>query len=140
MLSNSLNTNEIKTTGGTEVEFQRIHGPDSNGTVFAQVGESPALKHRLSIKHQETGSGLKLRRRGVVRFDKTSVSTVDSQTPVVTTAYMVSDAPIGALTTTAEIVAVLTELISFCATTGAGSTVLFDGSGNGCKALVEGSY
>lgn len=141
MLSNTLNTNEIKTTSGVEVEFTRITNPEAGrGTEFAQIGEAPALKHRLSIKHQESGSGIRMRRRGVVRFDKTSVSTVDSLTPVTTSAYAVLDAPIGALTTNAELIAVLTELISFLSTTGAGTTVLFDGSGNGVKALVEGSY
>lgn len=138
MLSNTLNTNEVKDAAGAEVEFTRL-SIDTRKTEFAKVGEAPATPHRLKISHLETGSGLRQRRRSVVRIDKTSVSTVDSVTPVVTSAYLVVDAPIGALTTDAELHAVVANLLSFCATTGAATTVLFDGTGNGAGALIDGS-
>jgi len=139
-LSNTLVTNEIKNSAGTEVEFGRIgDGPTPRSTVFAQVGEAPSLTHRLNLAHQESGSGLKKRRRSLVRFDKTVISTVDSVTPVVVSAYMVLDAPVGALATSAEMAHVLAELMSFCATTGAATTVLFDCTGNGAAALLAGS-
>lgn len=137
MLSNTLNTNEIKDSAGVEVEFTRIRSSDRD-TEFAKISESPALPHRLKVSHLETGTGFKRRRRSLVRFDKTSVSTVDSVTPVTTAAYLVVDAPVGALTTTAEIVQVIANLLSFCATTGAATTVLFDGTGNGAKCLTSG--
>lgn len=137
MLSNTLNTNEVKDAAGAEVEFSRLAISDRD-TVFAKISESPALPHRLSIKHQEVGAGLTKRRRSVVRVDKTSVSTVDNATPVTTSAYIVLDAPVGAITTSAEPAAVVANLLSFCATTGAGTTVLFDGSGNGAGALLNG--
>lgn len=137
MLSTTLNTNEVKNSAGTEVEFQRI---DTAGrkTVFAQITEPPALPHRLQVGHQESGSGLKLRRRSVVRFDKTVMSTVDATVPVTVSAYMVLDAPVGALATNAEMANVVAEVLSFCATTGAATTVLFDGTGNGAAALLSG--
>lgn len=137
MLSNTLNTNEVKNSAGTEVEFSRI-STNERKTVFAQVGEAPALEHRLSIAHQETGSGLKQRRRSVVRVDKTTISTVDTVTPITTSCYIVLDLPIGASLTTAEASNVIAEILSFCATTGAATTVLFDGTGNGASALLSG--
>lgn len=137
MLSNTLNTNEIKNAAGTEQEFQRLSQADRE-TVFGLITESPALPHRLSIKHQESGSGLTKRRRSVVRFDKTVMSTVDTAVPVTVSAYQVLDAPIGALTASTEMANVLANLISFMATTGSGTTVLFDGTGNGSAALLNG--
>jgi len=138
MLSNTLNTNEIKDAAGAEIEFTRLSISDRD-TIFAKISESPALPHRLSIKHQEVGAGLAKRRRSVVRIDKTSVSTVDSATPVTTSAYVVLDAPVGAITASTEPAAVLANLMSFLATTGSGTTVLFDGSGNGAASLLNGS-
>lgn len=137
MLSNSLNTNEVKNSAGTEVEFSRLSTTDRK-TEFSQVGETPSSPYRLTIAHQENGSGMKMRRRSVVRFDKTSISGVDSVTPVTTSGYLVLDIPVGASTSTAEAANVLANVLSFCATTGAATTVLFDGTGNGAVALLAG--
>lgn len=137
MLSNNLNTNEIKNAAGTEVEFTRL-STTARETVFAQIAETPSLPHRLSIKHQESGTGLKMRRRSVNRFDKTSISTVDNVTPVTTSGYLVMDIPVGAITTLAEPTAVLAELLSFNASLGATTTILYDGTGNGAVALLNG--
>lgn len=138
MLSNTLNTNEIKDSAGVEVEFNRLSQLDRS-TVYSKIGETPSLPYRLTIAHQEVGTGLKKRRRSVVRFDKTVISGVDSVTPVTHSAYVVLDAPIGAITTNADAAHVLANLMSFVATTGAGTTVLFNGTGNGAVALLDGS-
>jgi len=137
MLSNTLNTNEVKNAAGTEVEFTRIRS-DGRSTVFAQIAESPSLQHRLSISHEETGSGIKARRRSKHRIDKTSISSVDSVTPVTTSFYCVLDAPIGALSSNAEMKTVIAELTSFLATLGT-NTFLYDGTGTGAAALLDGS-
>lgn len=137
MLANTLNTNEIKDSAGLEVEFSRIKS-SGRETEFAKIGESPALPHRLIIKHVETGSGLKKRRRSVVRFDKTVMSTVDSTVPVVISGYTVLDTPVGALTANTEPTHILANLMSFLASTGATTTILFDGTGNGAKTLLQG--
>jgi len=136
MLSNTLNTNEIKDASAAEVEFQRI---DTEGrkTVFAKISEAPALKHRITINHSESGSALNARRRSVVRVDKTILSTVDSVTPVTVSAYVVLDAPVGALAAGTEMTNVLAELGSFVHTS-ASSTFLYDGTGNGAAALLTG--
>lgn len=137
MLSNTLNTNEIKNSAGTEVEFSRLSTGDRT-TTFAQVSETPSQPHRLMISHQENGSGMKKRRRSLVRFDKTVISGVDSSTPITVSAYAVLDFPIGASSSSAEAANVLAELMSFLATTGAATTVLFDCTGNGAKSLLNG--
>lgn len=137
MLSSTLNTNEIKDSTGAEVEFTHKSQVDS-GRTFSKIGENPSQPYRLSIAHQEIGSGLKKRRRSVVRIDKSSISTVDSVTPITNSCYVVMDAAIGAISTTAELAHILANIMSFIATTGAGTTVLFDGSGNGAKCLING--
>jgi len=136
MLSNTLNTNEVKNAAGTEVEFSRLATSDRS-TVFAQISENPSQPHRLSISHQESGSGIKRRRRSVVRVDKTIISPVDSVTPVTVSAYVVLDIPSGALTTGTEAANVLAELGSFTHTN-ASATLLYDGTGNGSGALLSG--
>lgn len=137
MLSNTLNTNEIKNAAGVEVEFTRLSQSDRS-TVFAQVGEAPSSPHRLMLSHQESGTGMKKRRRSLVRFDKTVISGVDSVTPITVSAYVVLDIPVGAMTAATEASNVLAELMSFCATTGAATTVLFDCTGNGARELLNG--
>jgi hypothetical protein len=137
MLSNTLNTNEVKNAAGTEVEFSRLSTSDRK-TVFSQIAETPSLPHRLSIGHIETGSGLTKRRRSVVRFDKTVISSVDSITPVTVSCYTVLDAPVGALTSSTEMANTCAELMSFLASLGASTTILYDCTGNGAKSLLEG--
>jgi len=137
MLANTLNTNEIKNAAGTEVEFQHLQA-SGRSRVFALINEPPSQKHRLTISHQETGSGKAMRRRSVVRFDKQVTSTVDSTTLVTISAYTVVDLPVGAMLAGTEFSNVLAELMSFLCTTGAGTTVLFDGSGNGANCLLTG--
>lgn len=138
MLPNTLVTNEVKNSAGTEIEFSRISSGERN-TVFAQIGEAPAFPLRLTIGHQETGTGLKKRRRSVVRFDHTVESTVDSATPVTISGYQVLDSPIGALVANTEVVNLLANLNSFLCSTGATTAILFDGSGNGSAALLNGT-
>lgn len=137
MLSNTLNTNEVKNAAGTEVEFQSL-SLQSRQHVFSQISETPSLPHRLTVSHNETGVGMKMRRRSLVRIDKTVLSGVDTVTPITVSAYVVMDIPVGAMSSITEATNALAELLSFCATTGAATTVLFDGTGNGAAALLNG--
>lgn len=137
MLSNTLNTNEIKNSAGTEEEFQRL-SQGLRTTEFAKIGETPSLPHRMSLAHQETGVGIKKRRRSVVRFDKTVMSTVDATVPVTISAYCVLDHPVGALTANTEPANVMANLNSFLASLGASTTILYDGTGNGSRELLAG--
>jgi hypothetical protein len=138
-LSNTLVTNEIKNASGTEVEFFRLgDGPTPRSSVFAQVGEAPALIHRLTISHIESGSGIRRRRRSVYRFDKTVISTIDLVTPVVISKYDVVDLPIGAMAASTEFANVIAEGMSFGASLGASTTILYDCTGNGAAVLLGG--
>jgi len=138
MLSNSLTTNEVKNSAGAEVEFSRLSIADRE-TVFSKVGEVYDLPIRLSIGHIEVGSGLKRRRRSKVRFDETSISGVDSSTPVTTSFYLIGDIPVGALTAQTVPANVLAYVLSFCASLGASTTILYDGTGNGGNVLLNGT-
>lgn len=138
MLAEVLNTNEIKNSAGTEVEFTRL---DSNGrsVVYAQIAETPYLKNRMTIQHREVGDGIKRVRQSNLRFDKQSLSLVDNSTVVNTSVSLTLNAPVGALTTSAEIATVLAYMMSFLASLGASTTILYDGTGNGAKSLINGS-
>lgn len=138
MLVNTLNTNQIKNSAGTEVEFDRRAISDQK-TEFKQVAETPSLPHRLNIAHQEIGSGFKKRRRSMFRFDKTVMSTVDATVPCTVSGYVVLDSPVGALTTNAEPANVLAEVMSFLANDGSNTTILYAGTGCGADVLLNGS-
>jgi len=136
MLSNILNTNEVKNAAGTEVEFQHLRANERERE-FGLITESPALLHRLMIKHNETGVGIKRRRRSLIRCDKNVMSTVDTTLPCFVSAYTVLDIPVGALLAYTEASNVLAELGSFTFTLGT-STFLYDGTGNGAGLLLTG--
>lgn len=138
MLANTLNTNEIKDRTGAEVEFSRI-SQGERSTVFSSLTETPSAPHRLSIQHTEIGQGTDKRRRSVVRFDKTVNGQVDTTKSCTPAAYLVTDAPIGNLTSYDAVKDVIAELLSFCASTGANTSILFDCTGNGASVLINGS-
>jgi hypothetical protein len=137
MLVNTLNTNEVKNSAGTEVEFSRILTLDRR-TEYALISEVPSLPYRLIISHVETGVGLKRRRRSLVRFDKTTMSTVDTTLPITTSFYQVLDYPVGAAGSSAEAANVIANGMSFTASLGASTTILYDGTGNGAVTLLSG--
>lgn len=137
MLTNTLNTNEVKNAAGTEVEFTRLSIGDRR-TEFAMVAENPALPNRLIIQHSETGTGLNRKRRSVVRFDKSASGDVDNTAVIKSSCYIVLESPIGNLTTTALPAAVIAQVVSFVASLGASTTILYDGTGNGATALLTG--
>jgi hypothetical protein len=136
MIPAHLNTNEVKNAAGTEEEFLRQFVSERK-LIFAKSGELPNLPHRLTISHVETGSGLTLVRRSLVRIDKTVLG-VDGL-PVVISDYEVTVIPVGNLAAYTEVKNVKANLLSFCATTGAATTVLFDCTGYGADAAVSGT-
>ncbi len=138
MLANTLNTNEIKNSAGTEVEFGRLSQGERT-TEFGALTETPSLPHRLSVRHSEVGTGTDLRRRSVIRVDKTIAGQVDTTKPATVSFYVVGDIPVGNMTAYSEAQNVLAELLSFCASTGATTTILYDCSGNGAVTLISGS-
>jgi hypothetical protein len=136
MLPTTLNTNEVKNSAGTEVQFVR-RKQDGTLLEFAHDAEVYNAPHRLTISHSENGAAAKLRRRSVVRVDKT-VPGVDGER-VKISAYIVADIPVGNLDSNDEVEHVIAELLSFSATTGADTTVLFNGTGHGATCLIQGT-
>jgi len=142
MLPTNLNTNEVKDSAGAEQEFTR-HSTLGTAVIFKDAAEAPNLQHRLTVSHKEIGDGSARRRRSVVRFDldvdtDTTVAT-DAVKPAKISAYTVVDIPVGALNDYTDVTSLVANLISFLATTGSGTTVLFDGTGHGSSALINGT-
>jgi len=138
MYPTTLNTNEVKNAAGVEVEFQRLSTSERQ-LVFFQVGEVPNNPHRLTVSHQETGSGLDLKRSSLVRIDKTIPGQVDTTKTAKIEAYCVVRVPLGQLTTYTEVSNAVAELMSTMASRGLSTTILYDGTGYGAEALINGS-
>lgn len=136
VLPTNLNTNEVKNSAGTEVEFTR-YSSEGRTLIFAKASEVPSEPHRLKISHQETGTGSSAVRRSLCRIDMTVPGL--SGKNVVVSAYAVLVIPIGELGNLVDPTNAMAELNSFLSTTGAGTTVLFDGSGSGTSALINGT-
>jgi len=137
MLPNTLVTNEVKNAAGVELEFSRIQSVGRT-TEFKYLLENPGFPLRLKISHQEAGSGTSRRRRSVVRFDQTSIGGLDNTKTITHSCYIVADIPVGNVSTYGIAKDVLAYLLSFCASLGASTTILYDGTGNGAVSLVNG--
>jgi hypothetical protein len=138
-LPTNLTTNEVKDAAGAEIEFNRFDSGQPRKIVFAKVGESPAYEHRLEVAHSEAGTGLKRRRRSRLAVRIAHLSNVDNLTPVFTLGYVILDSPVGAITDLTIPTKCMANIMSFSATTGAATTVLFDCTGYGASALVNGT-
>lgn len=134
-LTNTLNTNEVKDRAGVEVEYTMFENVGRTKR-FKKVSEAPNLQDRLSIRHEEIGTGVDTRRRSNVRFDLQVVGT--SGKTRTCTAHLTTDFPIGDIGDYNTPKDVLARLLSFESTTGAGTTVLFDGSGTGAQIHLNG--
>lgn len=138
MLASTLVTNEVKNAAGTEEEFERFSS-DGRSAVYMKVNEVPAYPHRLTINHSESGTGVNRRRRSVVRIDKTVAGQIDTTVAMRGSVYIVGDFPVGNISTNALIADIIANLLSFSASLGANTTILYDGTGNGAKTLIAGS-
>lgn len=133
----TLNTNEVKQRAGTEVEF--IHagtGPGRN-KAWQASSATPALPHRISLKHTEEGSGTNTVRRSVIRVDKTLTDGTGTLFKTAS-AYVVVQVPEGILSNYDDIKDILAELGSLVHTLGT-NTHLYDGTGTGAVALINGT-
>lgn len=138
MYPTTLNTNEVKNAAGVEQEFTRLSTSERQ-LVFALVGEVPSAPHRLTVSHLESGSGLSQRRRSLVRIDKTIPGQVDTTKSVKMSAYCVVDLPVGQLTALTAATDLVANLVSNLASKGASTAILYDGTGYGAEALINGS-
>lgn len=137
MIPDTLNTNEIKNAAGAEVEFQLLEQLPGRGKVFHKVGEAPNLLDRLSVRHQELSSGVNQRRRSALQttLEVAGVSGVERKIVFTTTA----DIPIGDIADFTEVKNAAARHMSFLASRGATTTILYDCTGYGAEALVNGS-
>jgi hypothetical protein len=136
MLSNTLVTNEVKNSAGTEVEFQRI-STNNRDTEFAMISEPPDAPHRISVRHTEVGVGIDRRRRSNIQVSKVAAGA--STLPRKHIASFTIDTPVGDIADYTETKNVLAEMISFVASLGASTTILYDCTGNGAAALINGT-
>jgi len=136
MLPTNLTSNEVKDSAGAEVEFTRI-STESRSVSFAKSTEAPNQPYRLKVSHQETGSGVARRRRSLVRFDYpvTGVNGTIENIAV----YGVADIPVGNLSATTGISVAIAHFVSFMASQGASTTILYDTTGYGAAAMVNGT-
>jgi hypothetical protein len=134
MLPTTLLTNEVKDRAGVEVEFEH-YSLEGRTHIYARKGGNPSLPCILKVAHQEAGSGLGATQRSQCRVDMDVVG--KSGKTVRCSAYKVVVIPKGELDDLDDVKDVSAMLDSFCSTTGAGTTVLFDGSGNGDSALIN---
>jgi len=138
MLPQHLTTNEVKNSSGTEVEFNRAR-EEGTAVIFQRSGMQPAYPETIKIAHDVKGTGLSRVRRSVTRVDVTSVSEIDAVTPVTESHYLVSVVPEGHRTSTAKTATSLAYLMSLLASKGASTTILYDGTGYGAEAHVNGT-
>lgn len=137
MLSDLLNTNEVKNALGSEVEFERI---ETNGrsTTFAKVNEDFALPERIKVQHRESGSGAETVRRSNILITDVIACSSGANRPIslsITMTIPVGDVPLAST----KPKDVLAKGMSFLASTGADTTIKFDCSGNGAKTLLGGT-
>lgn len=138
MLPQPLVTNEVKNSAGTEQEFS-VHDASGRALVYRLAAEVPSQPHRITVSHLDSGSGLSARRRSLVRVDLTIPGQVDTTKLVKISCYAVADIPVGQLTALTTVTNVMANLISFLASRGASTTILYDGTGCGAEALINGS-
>jgi hypothetical protein len=136
MLSDSLVTNEIKNAAGTEIEFSR-RSQGVNETEYYALSEGATTEHTMRIKHAVSGTGRNKVQSSAIRFDKTVISTVDLITPCIHSFYFVLKSPIGLMLAKDESKNVIAEGMSFLASLGANTTILYDCSGNGALSLIN---
>lgn len=135
MLSNTLETNEVKDASGSGVSLERM-AIDNASTVFKKIADDVANPIRLTISHSHSGTGTTKVRRSLVRFDKT-VTNSTTGAKGVSSAYVVLVSPEGVIENANNDTAVLAYLMSFLASLGASTTILYDGTGNGAAALLS---
>lgn len=133
-LALTLNTNEIKNSAGTEVEFMRKSCQGST-VEYAQITEAPNREHRFKVQHQELGTGIEQRRRSNLKFRK-EVTGVSGTVREVSWS-LTCDIPIGDIADYSEAKNVLAELMCFVASDG--TTLKLDCTGPGADALVNGN-
>lgn len=140
MLPAALTTNEVKNASGTEVEFE-FKKEEGSERIYALKGENPSSPQRIHFRYQETGKEgtVGRRRRSNLHITVQKPSEVDGVTPCVGKFDGTLDVPIGHMTTNDLAKLLIAYANSLLATNGAGTSVLFDGTGTAAAALINGT-
>lgn len=136
MIPKVLNTNEVKSRAGVEVEFEQIDD-QGRAVVYAKIGELPNAEEKLLVSHAESGSGTKQVRRSMAKV-LIEEPGVDGN-PVVTSWHLVGTIPVGNIANYDTAKECLARLGSFVFLDGSDSTFLYDGSGTGADSLLNGT-
>lgn len=142
-LPTNLNTNEVKSSAGTEIEFIRMGADISNprSMVFQYANEIPGRPFRITAAHKEQGEGRQVVRRSLwkteVKCDPTTLvdATIDSRIKVTT----VMEVPQGNLLNLTQVKDLGAAHGSSLMSRGADSTILFNCTGVGMEAIVNGT-
>lgn len=139
-LPQDLNTNQIKSSAGVEVEFN-FRQEIGRSREYMRSGESPALAERILVQHQTVGKEgtFTQRRRSNVSMVKHVISDVDNVTKVPIRGSFSLDIPEGALLTLNGPKEVLAWMLSGLASNGSDTTIKFDGTGTLAAALLNGT-
>lgn len=138
-LPTNLTNNEVKDRSGAAVNFTRRSNGPGSAVEFSRVSEVPARPYRISVRHQDIGSGITARRRSAIQVRQTFVGHVDLTKYSTVIATITLDVPTGNLTGMNEAKDVLANLGQFCFTIGAAETCTrLDGTGYGVAALTDG--
>lgn len=135
-LPTDLLTNEVKDRAGAEVEFEHL-SLDGREHLYKKKGAAPNQPVILRIAHQVNGTGIEAVRRSVVRVDATLTGASGKpRNMFVQKTWSIPEGDLADLNLAKDLSAMID---SFCATTGAATTVLFDGSGSGDSAGINGT-
>lgn len=136
MLPNNLTTSEVKDSAGTAVPMNRWDA-EGRSVEFAKVGEAPNAENHLKVSHQEVGSGVDTRRRSacIVTLQKAGISGKQREFKF----SLVGDIPIGDISDYTDAKTCLAELMSFVGIGAAGTTLLYNCTGVGADAIINGT-
>jgi hypothetical protein len=138
MLPESLNTNQVKNAAGTEVEFiHKAYANDGSKRIYASTAEVYNLWHRLHVAHQDLGTGVDKRRRSMNQVLLEILGASGVKRKIVGTLSL--DIPVGDLANQDGTKLVMANLLSFNASLGASTTILYDCTGSGAVAILDGS-
>lgn len=135
MLPLNLTTNEIRDAAAVEIEFSRMSQND-NSVTFVNTAASPAYPHTIKVSHQSLGGEGTRRRRSLIRVDYSHAGLVSGKV-YQTLAYTVLDRSLEVSNNDAAKMA-LANLGSLLSTLGT-NLHLYDGTGNGAAALLNGT-
>jgi hypothetical protein len=139
MLPDNLTANQVKNRAGVAIPFAYVDGPGGRSRTYKSTSAAPYLPHTIVVQHREVGKGVDMIRQSNVTIVKKVVSAVDPTKTTLIRESRTLYVQEGHLADMNDVKDVAANMNSFCSTTGAATVVLFDGTGLGTDALVNGT-